>query len=272
MPELPEVETTRRGVLPHLLDKTISAVLVRQSQLRWPVPSNIITELPGSTITRIERRGKYLLFISPRGCLIIHLGMSGSLRITTPSHAAGKHDHLDVVFTDDTVLRYNDPRKFGAVLWHTAAIDQHPLLRNLGPEPLSTAFDGQYLWQAAQQRRIPVKTLIMDHHVVVGVGNIYASESLFVAGIRPTRRACDVSLTEYQQLASAIQAVLTAAITQGGTTLRDFSNAEGKPGYFQQALRVYGRAQLPCWQCQAAIEPVKIGQRSSFYCPQCQPA
>lgn len=270
MPELPEVETSRRGIAPHIEGKTFKAVIIRQAQLRWPVPDILPTILPGLRLDSIDRRGKYLLLATAKGTLILHLGMSGNLRITSPEQAPGKHDHVDFIFDDDTVLRLNDQRKFGAVLWTAAPIDQHPLLATLGPEPLTDAFTGEYLLQRAGNRNLPVKSLLMDSHIVVGVGNIYASESLFLAGIQPTRRAGDISLLEYQALAEAVKNVLAQAIEKGGTTLRDFTNAQGKPGYFQQALRVYGRVDQPCLTCAEPIQHIKIGQRASYFCKVCQ--
>lgn len=270
MPELPEVETTRRGIAQHVTQKVISRVIVRQSQLRWPVPAQLEQWLAGQHFTEIRRRGKYLLMDTGRGTLIIHLGMSGSLRIATSSQVPGKHDHVDISFIDKMVLRFNDPRKFGAVLWSSAPPEAHPLLADLGPEPLSDAFTGAYLYQHAQNRKLAVKSYIMDSHTVVGVGNIYANEALFLAGIHPTRPAGRISHRRYQLLADSIKIVLQSAIEQGGTTLRNFVNEQGKPGYFQQFLYVYGRANMPCRQCAAPIRQVRIGQRSSFFCRQCQ--
>jgi formamidopyrimidine-DNA glycosylase len=270
MPELPEVETCRAGISPHISGKTFASVIIRQPQLRWPVPDHLAATLPGLRLDSITRRGKYLLLNTTQGSLILHLGMSGRLRITSNSQSSGKHDHVDFVFTDDTVLRFNDQRKFGAILWSSEPIDQHPLLCKLGPEPLSSAFNGQYLLDRAADRRLPVKSLLMDSHIVVGVGNIYANESLFLAGIRPERPAGIISLQEYQRLADAVKTVLEQAIAQGGTTLRDFINPEGKPGYFQQSLNVYGRTGQPCLKCANPIKVIKIGQRSSFFCSSCQ--
>lgn len=270
MPELPEVETTRRGIEPHLRGKCFSRVIVRQSQLRWPVPLELPTILPGLRVTSIDRRGKYLLLNTDAGSLLLHLGMSGSLRVIDGSQTAGKHDHVDFVFDDACTLRFNDPRKFGSVLWTTQPVEQHALLARLGPEPLSPAFDADYLLSQAARRRIAVKSLIMDSQVVVGVGNIYASESLFEAAILPTRTADTIDLADCSRLVTAIRNVLSRAIAQGGTTLRDFSNADGKPGYFQQQLAVYGRAGENCNRCQAPIRQLKIGQRASYFCSSCQ--
>jgi formamidopyrimidine-DNA glycosylase len=271
MPELPEVETSRRGITPHILGKTFQDVIIRQPSLRWPVPSALlVSALPGLHLDNIERRGKYLLLVTTQGTLLIHLGMSGNVRITTPDEPVLKHDHVDFVFTDQTVLRFNDQRRFGAVLWTDNPIEQHPLLSELGPEPLSEQFSAEYMLSRCQNRRIPIKSLIMDSHVVVGVGNIYASESLFMAGIHPSRSAADINLSQCQRLADAIKTVLQWAIDQGGTTLRDFVNAQGKPGYFQQSLSVYDRAGEDCLRCEEPIQQLKIAQRASYFCSHCQ--
>lgn len=270
MPELPEVETSRRGIAPHVVGKIFAEVIIRQAQLRWPVPLSLAQDLPGLRLQSVDRRGKYLLLATERGTLILHLGMSGNLRITTPEQALRKHDHIDFVFADDTVLRFNDQRRFGAALWTTEEVTTHPLLTTLGPEPLSSAFDAVYLMQRAANRSVPIKSLIMDSHVVVGVGNIYASEALFLAGVKPTRSAGGLDYQEHAALVTAIKTVLQQAIDKGGTTLRDFSNADGKPGYFKQSLHVYGRAGLACLRCEEPIQQLKIGQRASYYCGNCQ--
>lgn len=270
MPELPEVETTCRGIMPHIRGKKISRVIIRQQQLRWPVADDLPQILSGQIVLQVKRRAKYLLLETATGSLIIHLGMSGNLRIVNTQLKPGKHDHIDFVFADGVILRLNDPRRFGAVLWTTAPTNQHPLLESLGPEPLSTDFNGQLLYHLARQRKITVKSFIMNSHIVVGVGNIYASESLFMAGILPSRQAGRISLQRYQQLADSIKNVLKQAIDQGGTTLRDFVNAQGKPGYFQQSLHVYGRANQPCLQCSSPIKQIKIAQRASYFCSHCQ--
>ena len=269
MPELPEVETSRRGISPHIVGKRLDTVIIRQSRLRWPIPENLSQQITGQSLASISRRGKYLLLDFGSGYLIIHLGMSGSLRITSLEIAANKHDHIDWVFADGTVLRYNDPRKFGAVLWSTNP-DQHPLLSKLGPEPLSDSLNAAYLLKAASTRRIPINAFIMDSHIVVGVGNIYASESLFAAGIAPSRTAGSITAQEFEKLVASIQKVLKQAITQGGTTLRDYVNPEGKPGYFQQTLQVYGRRNQACRHCSTPIQQSKIGQRATYFCPRCQ--
>lgn len=270
MPELPEVETTCKGISPYIIGNIISSVIVRQARLRWPIPANLAEIICGLQIENVTRRGKYCLLNTCAGALILHLGMSGNLRIISATEKPGKHDHVDIIFKNNKVLRFNDQRKFGAVLWAEGNAATHPLLKDLGPEPLTADFNGETLFFRATKRKMPVKTFIMDGHVVVGVGNIYASESLFMAGILPTRTAGSISLSDYQKLAAAIKTVLQCAIDQGGTTLRDFVNAEGKPGYFSQSLAVYGRAGLPCYQCQQPIQQLKIGQRASYFCPVCQ--
>lgn len=270
MPELPEVETSKRGIAPHILGKSFKAVTIRQPRLRWPVPDSIKTQLPGLRLNSIERRGKYLLLNTAKGTLILHLGMSGNLRITSPEQAPGKHDHIDMLFADDTVLRFNDPRKFGAVLWTDTDPLTHPLLATLGPEPLTAAFDASYLIKRASHRTVPIKSLLMDSHVVVGVGNIYANEALFLAKLHPTRPAGDLGVDDCVRLVDAVKTVLQNAIDQGGTTLRDFANADGKPGYFKQSLRVYGRGGEPCRMCSQPIQHLKIAQRASYYCEHCQ--
>jgi formamidopyrimidine-DNA glycosylase len=270
MPELPEVETTRRGIAPHLQDQRVGRVCIRNPRLRWPIPAELPALLKGRKILEVGRRGKYLLIRFHHGHLLIHLGMSGSLRVLDASLSAHKHDHFDLCLGSGLCLRLRDPRRFGAVLWTAEAPQQHPLLAKLGPEPLGEAFDGDYLYQQGKTRRSAVKNLIMDSHVVVGVGNIYANESLFLAGIHPQRACNRISGARYRMLARAIQAVLAAAIEQGGTTLRDFRQEDGRPGYFAQQLQVYGRADAPCPQCGGPINSRTIGQRSSFFCPRCQ--
>jgi formamidopyrimidine-DNA glycosylase len=270
MPELPEVETTRRGIAPHIEGQTIADVIVRQPSLRWSVPEFLRQTLSGLSILSVSRRAKYLLFETGKGTLIIHLGMSGSLRILPKAQEPGKHDHVDFIFAEGTLLRFNDPRRFGAVLWTTAPINEHPLLKDLGPEPLLDSFTGDLLFRLSRNRKVPVKSLIMDSHIVVGVGNIYANEALFLAGILPTRAAGKISLARYQRLAETIRIILQNAIRQGGTTLRDFVNESGKPGYFQQQLSVYGRGQLPCKTCLQPLTEVRLANRSTVYCAHCQ--
>ena len=270
MPELPEVETTRRGIEPFVLGRAVEEVLVRQRQLRWPVPEDLEEKLRAKAILRLERRGKYLLFAVDGGALIVHLGMSGSLRVALGDSPVKKHDHVDILFEGGVRLRYHDPRRFGCLLWAEGDPRTHSLLAELGPEPFDPGFTGEYLHAAAQARKTAVKTFIMDSRLVVGVGNIYANEALFRAGIDPRRAAGRIGAGRYADLAKQIREVLEQAIAQGGTTLRDFVNASGKPGYFQQTLAVYGREGLPCMLCGEPLRSVRLAQRSTFYCPRCQ--
>ena len=271
MPELPEVETTCRGISPHILNKPIINVIIRQPQLRWPIPDNLPKLLIGNFFENIQRRAKYILLkTNTAETVIIHLGMSGNLRIIDVNLAPEKHDHVDFIFNDKTALRFNDTRRFGAILSTPLPIHQHKLINQLGPEPLSDDFTGKHLYDLSTNRKVPVKTFIMNGHNVVGVGNIYASEALFMAGILPTKHAGEISLKRYQKLAECIKIVLLQAINQGGTTLRDFVNEQGKPGYFQQSLAVYGRENEKCVQCASSIQQLKIAQRASYYCPNCQ--
>lgn len=270
MPELPEVETTRRGLAPHLIGATVAEAVIRHSQLRWPVPSDLPRLLRGRTIVSLHRRAKYLLLGFGHGTLILHLGMSGSLRILPANTPPEKHDHFDLVLANGQLMRLRDPRRFGAVLWHEGDIFDHPLLAALGPEPLENNFDAAHLYRATRDRRVNIKQSIMDNHVVVGVGNIYANESLFRAGIKPQLAAGKLSRERCSRLVEEIRTTLTEAIAQGGSTLRDFVNSDGKPGYFQQNYWVYGRAGEPCRRCGTPIRQIKQGQRSSFYCPHCQ--
>ncbi len=270
MPELPEVETTLRGIRAAVLGRRIEALLVRDGRLRWPVPGDLPARLDGFEVESLRRRAKYLLFGVQGGHLLVHLGMSGSLRVLAADTPPQKHDHWDLLMRGGACLRYRDPRRFGALLWLEGDPFSHPLLRALGPEPLSEEFDGDRLYRLAQGRAAPVKSLLMDARAVVGVGNIYASEALFRAGIHPQRAAGRVALARYRQLAEAVREVLGSAIEQGGTTLRDFSSASGQPGYFAQRLQVYGRDGEPCPQCGGLIRMRRIAQRSSFFCPQCQ--
>lgn len=269
MPELPEVETTRRGIAPHLEGLSVSDVVVRQPRLRWPVPRGLKRTLGGRALMRVERRAKYLLLRFGNGTLIIHLGMSGSLRILPGTTPPEPHDHVDIVF-GDRCLRLRDPRRFGAVLWHRGDMDRHPLIAHLGPEPLSDAFSAAQLADAARGRKVAIKQLIMDGKVVVGVGNIYANEALYLAGIHPMRPAGRIGFARIERLVAAIKQVLAAAIEQGGTTLRDFQREDGRPGYFAQQLRVYGRGGLPCPACGRPLKEIRQGQRSTVYCGHCQ--
>jgi formamidopyrimidine-DNA glycosylase len=270
MPELPEVETTRRGIEPHLRGRTIGAVTVRQPRLRWPVPADLAALLPGRRIERVARRAKYLLVPFADGALVLHLGMSGSLRLIAADEPAGVHDHVDIALDSGRALRLTDPRRFGAVLWLTGDPFDHPLLAALGPEPLEAGFDGDYLFERSRGRSAPVKSFLMDGHVVVGVGNIYANEALFAAGIRPDRAAGRISRERYGRLAAEVKRILAHAIERGGTTLRDFVGGDGKPGYFQQELFAYGRGGEPCKVCRAPLVETRLGQRSTVHCRRCQ--
>jgi formamidopyrimidine-DNA glycosylase len=269
MPELPEVETTRRGIEPHLVGQAIQQLTVHNPSLRWPVPGTV-TALQGAIVESVQRRGKYLLFKVPAGTAILHLGMSGSLRISQAGEPRRKHDHIEMVLASGAILRFHDPRRFGCLLWQAAGEPLHSLLANLGPEPLTSAFDGQHLFLATRKRQSAIKNLIMNSAVVVGVGNIYASESLFMAGIRPGRAAGRITRKEADVLAGTIKLVLQQSIRQGGTTLRDFLNSDGKPGYFAQSLQVYGRKGKPCRVCGSTVKQKVMGQRSTFYCAACQ--
>ena len=269
MPELPEVETTRRGISPHVIGKKVSWVDIRQDQLRWPVSPGLAQHLAGLIIRDVDRRAKYLLFITDHGRLMMHLGMSGSLRIMSRTVEPGKHDHVDIGFDDGSVLRYRDPRRFGSMFWLQDG-DSHTLLDNLGPEPLSDEFNGHYLYQQSRQRRTAVKMFLMNSRIVVGVGNIYANEALFQAGIRPDRSAMRISEQRYQRLADAVRKVLTEAISAGGTTLRDFVREDGSPGYFHMQLTVYGRRNEPCVQCRHPLKEIRLSGRSTIFCQHCQ--
>ena len=274
MPELPEVETTLRGIEPHIKGKRIINTIVRQPSLRWPVPADLPEQLNNQVIGRCTRRGKYLLLEvgkkESKGHLLMHLGMSGSLRLVSANEAPGKHDHLDFILSKRRVLRFTDPRRFGAVLWLEGNPAEHKLLKSLGPEPLEEQFTAEYLYRRSRQRKVPIKSFVMDGHVVVGVGNIYANEALFKSGIHPLREAGRISQARYEVLCQAIKTVLSDAIEQGGTTLRDFVGGDGKPGYFKQQLEVYGRGGEPCVRCEATLREVRLGQRSTVYCPRCQ--
>lgn len=268
MPELPEVEVSRLGITPHILNRRIEKIIVRQRQLRWPVPQEIDCTL-GLEIIAVTRRAKYLLIETEAGAIILHLGMSGKLRVVPSNTPIVKHDHLDICIEDGVCLRLNDPRRFGACLWQAAG-ESSGMLAHLGPEPLTDDFDGERLFQLSRTKTQAVKNFIMDNKTVVGVGNIYASESLYLAGISPLRSAKTISKKRYVLLAENIKTVLARAIEQGGTTLKDFAQVDGQPGYFAQELFVYGRKDDLCIHCETEIKAVVIGQRNSFYCPQCQ--
>lgn len=271
MPELPEVETVRRGIEPHVLGRRIVRATVRDTRLRWPVAADFAQRLRGQTVERTSRRGKYLLLHFASGDrLIVHLGMTGRLLVLEPGHAPRKHDHVDLELSGGALLRFHDPRRFGAMLIWDAGSTSHALLDHMGPEPFSEAFNGDYLFDLSRRRSVALKNFVMDGRVVVGAGNIYAAESLFRAGLRPARPAGKVTRAQYQVLARHIREVLEEAVVQGGTTLRDFAGADGAPGYFQQKLYVYGREGQPCLHCGTPIRRSVIGQRSSFFCPQCQ--
>jgi formamidopyrimidine-DNA glycosylase len=270
MPELPEVETTRRGIAPHIEGRDLRTVVVREPRLRWPVPVAALEALVGHRVEAVERRAKYLLLRTPPGTLVLHLGMSGSLRVVHVQTPVAPHDHVDLVFDGGACLRLRDPRRFGSIHWYAADGEPPALLTGLGPEPLDPAFDGDYLYARARGRRRAVKEFIMDGRIVVGVGNIYAAEALFEAGIHPGRPARRVGRERYRRLAAAIKQVLGEAIEQGGTTLRDFTSASGAPGYFRIALAVYGRGGAPCTRCGRALTTRRIGQRATVFCPRCQ--
>ncbi|MEM7430619.1 MAG: bifunctional DNA-formamidopyrimidine glycosylase/DNA-(apurinic or apyrimidinic site) lyase [Pseudomonadota bacterium] len=269
MPELPEVETARRGIRPYLVDQTITAFTIRERRLRWPVSRAVDRALPGRRIESVERRAKYLLINTDTGTAMIHLGMSGSVYVIPIGTPAGLHDHFDIQLSSGEMLRYRDPRRFGS-LHFTKNVATHKLIKNLGPEPLSDVFDGDYLHTLSRGRRVAIKQFIMNANIVVGVGNIYASEALFRAGIHPKRRAGRVSQGRYELLAQSIKDVLSDAIDAGGTTLRDFYGGDGEAGYFQQQLSVYGRDDEGCDRCGDRIRIAVLGQRSTFYCNGCQ--
>ena len=269
MPELPEVETTKRGIERHVTDAHILGVIAHSPKLRWPIPQNLNELLVGERIQSVSRRAKYLLLHLPKGCLIIHLGMSGSLRIAPANSAAKAHDRFEMILSSG-ILRLRDPRKFGAVLWTEEPVEEHRLIAPLGPEPFAAECNADYLFERSRGRSCSIKTFIMNAHIIVGVGNIYAAESLFAAGIHPQRAAGRISKKRYADLVEHIQRILKKAIAQGGTSLRDFVNEEGKPGYFSQELKVYGRAGEACTNCQSTLLNLTIGQRSSVYCAKCQ--
>lgn len=268
MPELPEVETTRRGIAPVLTGRTASGAIVRNARLRQPIPDDLAAHIAGQALIAVERRAKYLLLRFTTGSVVIHLGMSGSLRIVPATQPAEKHDHADLCF-DDMVLRLRDPRRFGLIVWQPGDTP-HPLLAGLGIEPLEASFDGPWLYRASRERRTPVKLFIMDGAIVVGIGNIYASESLFRAGIDPTTPVGKLGPRRCARLASSIRETLHDALAAGGSTLRDFVGSNGAPGYFQQQYFVYGRDGEPCRQCGSTIRKRIMGQRATFYCPHCQ--
>jgi formamidopyrimidine-DNA glycosylase len=270
MPELPEVETTKKGIAPYVVGEVVKDIIIRDRKLRWPIPTSLKRSLKDQLIRKLRRRAKYLLFYTDKGCMILHLGMSGSLRVTDNKTSHEKHDHVDIIFESGYILRFRDPRKFGSLLWTKDDPLDHRLINHLGPEPLSDEFNTDYLYSRSRKRTQSIKTFIMDSRIVVGVGNIYANEALFLAGIKPTQKAGKVSKARYDNLVNEIKNVLTHAIEKGGTTLRDFFNGEGKPGYFSQELQVYNREGEPCTKCNKPIKMIRLGQRSTFYCANCQ--
>ncbi len=270
MPELPEVETTRSGVAPYVEGQVVKKVLVRNDKLRYRVSGEIVKKTKHKVIRQVLRRGKYLLFCMDHGAVMVHLGMSGSLCVLTRESPPGKHDHVDIMMKDGLCVRYTDPRKFGLVLWAEGDVFEHNLLRDLGPEPLTAAFNVRYLFARAQARKVAVKILLMDSRTVVGVGNIYASEALFLAGVDPRIRCDSLTVDDCKSIVGAVKRVLRKAIKAGGTTLKDFVNSEGKPGYFQQALLVYGRDGEACCCCGGRVTTFKLGQRSTYCCERCQ--
>jgi len=269
MPELPEVEVCRLGISPHIITQQVTEVIIRNARLRWPIPDEVCSVV-GLPVLNVERRAKYLLIRFSTGTLLLHLGMSGTIRVIEQGTPVAKHDHFDLVFQHGKVLRLNDSRRFGAVLWLANDEDALGLLTKLGPEPLSDEFAHGYLFSKARNRKVPIKTFLMNNHVVVGVGNIYANEALFQAGILPTAKVGDISEQRFNKLTDIVKQVLNAAIEQGGTTLKDFTQADGRPGYFAQTLMVYGRAGQPCVNCQTKLNEVRQSNRSSVFCPNCQ--
>jgi formamidopyrimidine-DNA glycosylase len=269
MPELPEVETSRRGIEPHIAGTRITRVVIRNRSLRWPVSKSVDQNLVGLTVDSVTRRAKYLLINTEKGAAILHLGMSGSVFVVDRDTPAGVHDHFDIELDSGKSLRFRDPRRFGSLHW-TDDLAEHWLLKKLGPEPLGEAFSGNYLWRKSRGRRVSAKQFIMNAAIVVGVGNIYASEALFLAGIHPRRAAGRISKDRYDLLVATIKDVLRKAIDAGGTTLRDFYGGDGEAGYFQQKLAVYGRDDEPCLRCKRPLSVVVLGQRSTYYCKNCQ--
>lgn len=270
MPELPEVETSRCGILPHILQQTVVRVILRHPTLRWPIPANLSELLSQQQVIAVERRGKYILLRFHHGALILHLGMSGMLRIVPVTTPAAKHDHVDIEFANGICLRFSDPRRFGCVLWTAEDPLQHRLLKKLGPEPLSPEFNTEYLFTKTRKKTIASKQFLMDSHQVVGVGNIYANEALFAAKVHPQKSAEKLTRADCTKLVIAIKNVLRKAIRFGGTTLKDFAQSDGKPGYFSQQLQVYGHGGEPCKKCKTILKELRQGGRATVYCPQCQ--
>lgn len=270
MPELPEVETTKSGILPYILNQKIENIIIRNPNLRWPIPAFLPELLKTQQVLNIYRRAKYIIIEFKIGHLICHLGMSGHYKIIQQPTQILKHDHVDILFQNGTILRYHDPRRFGCMLWTAEPISEHFLIKKLGPEPLSSSFNGHYLYQKCNHKNIPIKSLIMNQEIVVGVGNIYASEALFLAKIHPLKPSNTLNKKQTNQLVSSIQQILENAIAQGGTTINDYMNSEGKPGYFNQSLLVYQRENQPCFKCKNPITKVIVNQRSTFFCARCQ--
>lgn len=270
MPELPEVEVTCRSVRPYAAAQQFSKIIIRQRQLRWPIRPDLAQILKNQTIVSINRRAKYILFTCTNGTLIVHLGMSGKLSVLLSNVLANKHDHVDFILHNGYVIRYTDPRRFGSIVWTTADPKQHKLLAHLGVEPLTKDFTGQFLFAVASKKKTPIKTMLMDAAIVVGIGNIYANEALFAAGILPVRAANTITLPESLSLVKHSRRILRNAIHKGGTTLQDFFNVEGKPGYFSQNLMVYGRAGELCYNCNAVLQEARLNKRTTVFCPQCQ--
>ncbi len=269
MPELPEVEVCKRGIEPHVLNQQVSAVVVRNANMRWPITPTI-SDICGQKIIQVNRRAKYLLLETSQGILMLHLGMSGTIRVINKDTPITKHDHFDLVLANGKALRLNDPRRFGSVLWVTEDINEHSLIKNLGPEPLSADFTDDCLYEKSRHKTVAIKTYLMNNHIVVGVGNIYANESLFKAKIDPRKAAGKVSKKRYFELTKHVRQTLAHAIEQGGTTLKDFTQADGKPGYFAQELLVYGRGGLACVTCNEILKEIKQAGRATVFCPQCQ--
>lgn len=270
MPELPEIETTLRSISPYIKNKRVQKVIIRQPKLRWPIPTELPQLIERQTLLKLSRRAKYLLLHFNTGSVLIHLGMSGSLRVIAENTPPAKHDHCEIIFTHNIGIRLTDPRRFGSILWLGANPYQHRLLSKLGPEPLSNQLTGDYLYQQSKQKKVSIKTFLMDQNIVAGIGNIYCTEVLHDAGISPVRRANNISLKRYDRLVAQIKSTLSLAIKQGGTTLRDFVGGDGKPGYFKQELSAYGRSGLPCKQCTQALTKIKQAQRATVYCLYCQ--
>ncbi|GAA5135122.1 bifunctional DNA-formamidopyrimidine glycosylase/DNA-(apurinic or apyrimidinic site) lyase [Thalassotalea piscium] len=269
MPELPEVEVCRQGISPHLCGHVVVDVIVRHKQLRWLIPDEV-NKIKGDELLSVDRRSKYLLLRFNQGTLLVHLGMSGTIRVLDGTPEVKKHDHFDLKFSNNKCLRFNDPRRFGAILWFEQHVDEQGILAKLGPEPLLEDFGPGYLFEKAKNRKVPIKTFLMNNHIVVGVGNIYANEALFQAGILPITPVNKITRSQFDKLTDIIKSVLSAAIEQGGTTLKDFTQADGKPGYFAQQLNVYGRAGKKCLVCETKLEEIRQSNRSSVFCPNCQ--